>query len=289
MNYRHAFHAGNFADVVKHATLALVIEHLKLKPAPFRIIDTHAGAGLYDLGGDAALRTGEWQDGIGRLIGPDAPPLPEPVAGLLRPYLEAIAARNAGASGRPRVYPGSPLLALALMRGGDRLIANELHPDDSGQLEQAIGGDRRAKILKLDGWQVLKATLPPKERRGVVLIDPPFEEPGEFQRLAQGLATAVQRFATGTFILWFPMKDRPAVAMFAASLKNAAYKKVLWGELAVRAPDPEQKLSASGLAILNPPYRLDAQLRILLPFLAERLAQASDARAHVTWLSGEGS
>ena len=286
MNYRHAFHAGNFADVVKHATLALVIEHLKLKPAPFRVVDTHAGAGIYDLAGDAALRTGEWRDGIGRLIGPDAAPLPEPVAELLRPYLEAIRACNAASPASPQFYPGSPLLALALMRGDDRLIANELHPEDAALLGQAIGRDRRAKILKLDGWQALKATLPPKERRGVVLIDPPFEEPGEFQRLTQGLAAAVQRFATGPFILWFPIKDR-ASAAFAASLKDAGYDKMLWVELAVRTPDPEQKLAAAGLAILNPPHRLEGQLRLVLPFLAGRLAQANGARAHMTWLSGE--
>ena len=289
MNYRHAFHAGNFADVVKHATLALVIEHLKKKPAPFRVIDTHAGCGLYDLAGEAAQRTGEWQGGIGRLIGPGAAPLPETIAGLLQPYLQAIAACNGQAPHQVRYYPGSPRIALALMRPEDRLIANELHPDDAALLTQAAGRDRRAKILALDGWQVLKATLPPRERRGVVLIDPPFEEPGEFQRLAQGLAAAVQRFATGTYIVWFPVKEQAAAEAFAGHLKNAGYGKVLWVEFAVRRPEPDLKLAATGLAILNPPFRLDDQLRVLLPALADIMTPDGGARVHIEWLSGEGS
>ncbi len=292
MNYRHAFHAGNFADVVKHATLALVIEHLKLKPAPFRVIDTHAGAGLYDLGSDAAARTGEWQGAIGRLIGPEAPPIPETVADLLAPYFQGIAACNPGGANAlgpaasPRLYPGSPLLALALMRSDDRLIANELHPEDAALLAHAIGRDRRGKVLELDGWQALKATLPPKERRGVVLIDPPFEEPGEFHRLTQGLAAAKQRFATGTFILWFPIKDRMTVAPFRHALDNSGMSKLLWVEFATRTPDAEQKLSAAGLAILNPPFQLEGKLRALLPFLAELMRQGPGAGFHIERIGG---
>ena len=286
MNYRHAYHAGNFADVLKHATLALVIEHLKLKPAPFRVIDSHAGTGCYDLGSSEAARTGEWLGGIGRLIGPDAAPLPANVQALLEPYFRAIAACNAqDPATADRFYPGSPRVALELMRPVDRLIANELHPEDLKALQTSLGRDRRAKILSVDGWQALKAVLPPKERRGVILIDPPFEEAGEYQRLAQGLAAAVRRFATGTYILWFPIKDDVTALHFRETLLAAHYDKLLWVELAVRAPASDLKLSANGLVILNPPYRLDEQVQILLPFLADRLVQGPGARGHSMWLT----
>ncbi len=287
MNYRHAFHAGNFADVVKHATLALVIEHLKQKPAAFRVIDTHAGAGIYDLAGDESGRTGEWQGGIGRLVGEGAAPLPDDVAEVLKPYLAAVAACRGRTPDGQKLYPGSPQLALALMRDADRLIANELHPEDAEHLSRLLARDKRAKVLQLDGWQMLKATLPPVERRGVVLIDPPFEEAGEFQRLAQGLKAAAQRFATGVYILWFPIKDAATVAPFQRALQTLALPKLLWVEFQVATPDVEAKLSATGLAILNPPFRLDSQLETLLQFLVERLENGPGARARMTWLSGE--
>ena len=274
MNYRHAFHAGNFADVMKHATLALVIEHLKQKPTPFRVIDTHAGAGRYDLAADQASRTGEWRDGIGRLVGEEAAPLPEEVRTLLAPYLGALASLNP--DGALRFYPGSPCLAASLMRPGDRLIANELHPEDRLELEQALARDRRAKVLGIDGWQALRALLPPRERRGVVLIDPPYEAPGELDRLFRGLEEAVARFATGIFLHWLPLKDAEAVRHFRTRLVAAGYDKRLWVELVVS--DDPLRLSGSGLVILNPPYKLEAQLGVLLPFLADRLARGTGAR-----------
>jgi 23S rRNA (adenine2030-N6)-methyltransferase len=281
MNYRHAFHAGNFADVVKHAVLALVIEHLKLKPAPFRVIDTHAGAGLYDLASDEATRTGEWRAGIGRLIGPEAAPLPDEVERILRPYLGVL--ERVGAGAPTNLYPGSPRLALELMRAGDRLIANELHPEDRAQLEVVLRGDRRAKVLGIDGWQALRAMLPPKERRGVVLIDPPFEEAGELERLTQGLAAAVDRFATGTYLLWYPIKNTGAVAAFKRRLAQAGYDKLMTVELRVGASGVG--LEAAGLIVLNPPFRLEAELAVLLPFLAERLATGPGATSSVGWLA----
>lgn len=276
MNYRHAFHAGNFADVLKHATLALVVEHLKRKPAPFRVVDTHAGAGSYDLSGPEARRTGEWRLGIARLVGPDAAPIPANVAGLLAPYLDCVRGLNPAA--QIVAYPGSPSLVVSLLRPDDRLIASELHPEDGAHLVQAMGRDARVKVLSIDGWQALRANLPPKERRGVVLIDPPFEEPGELERLAQGLAQGVRRFATGTYILWFPIKDEASHARFRATLGEAGYDKLLLVELAVRSPDTTGRLTATGLAILNPPFQLDAQLRVLLPFLEKRLAQGPGSR-----------
>ncbi len=239
MNYRHAFHAGNFADVLKHAVLALVIEHLKLKPAAFRVIDTHAGIGRYDLASDEAARTGEFQLGIGRLVAAEASLSPDD-RDALRPYLSAVQSFNVGRAPLS-IYPGSPCLSLALMRDQDRLVANELHPIDVETLRVNLAGDRRAKVLNVDGWHALKALLPPKERRGVVLVDPPFEEPGELERLTSGLAEAVRRFATGTFLLWFPIKSPRITETLVAALASGNYQKLLLAELYVRAPtDPER-------------------------------------------------
>ncbi len=279
MNYRHAYHAGNFADVLKHAVLALVIEHLKLKPAPFRVIDTHAGRGLYRLDDEVALKTSEWRDGIGRLIGREAPPVPSPVAALLSPYLAAVRRLNPEAG--LTWYPGSPLLALGLMRRDDCLIANELHPEDGRALKASLAHDVRAKALGLDAWQALKSLLPPKERRGVVLVDPPFEAAGELERLGTGLGEAVQRFATGTYLLWFPVKEAATVTRMAQALPHAGDGKLLLVELRVRALDTALKLAGTGLAILNPPHTLKGQLDVLLPFLVERLAQGVGAGARV--------
>src|SRR5262245_32697079 len=190
MNYRHAFHAGNFADVVKHAVLARILVHLREKPQPFRVIDTHAGAGAYDLAGPEAARTGEWRDGIGRLV---AATLPPPAAALIEDYLAAIAARNP--AGKLSTYPGSPALARALMRRQDRLIACELEPKAAAALAAELRGDPRAKAIAIDGWTALSAYVPPKERRGLVLVDPPFEAPDDLSRLVQGLAAAHRKWA----------------------------------------------------------------------------------------------
>ena len=275
MNYRHAFHAGNFADVLKHAVLALVIEHLKRKPAAFRVIDTHAGRGLYRLDAPEAERTGEWRAGIGRLIGPEADAIPPAIEPLLDPYLGEVRRHNSG--GALACYPGSPVLALGLMRPGDALIANELHPEDGRALKTALGHDARAKVLGIDAWQALKAVLPPKERRGVVLVDPPFEETGDLERLATGLAAAQRRFATGTYLLWFPVKDSAVMDRLRRALSSAGADKLIVAELRVSALASAQKLAGSGLAIVNPPFTLADQLDLLLPFLSERLAQGPGA------------
>ena len=181
MNYRHAFHAGNFADVVKHAALARILVHLAAKPTPFRVLDTHAGIGLYDLSGDPAERTGEWRDGIGRVL---AAPFPAPVAALLEPWLAAVARVNGLTSPdhltpeRLAVYPGSPLVIRAGLRPGDHAVVTELHPADAATLADLFAGDARLQVVELDGWLALKSFLPFKERRGAVVIDPPFEQPG---------------------------------------------------------------------------------------------------------------
>jgi len=264
MNYRHVYHAGNFADVLKHAVLALIIEYLKLKPAPLRVIDTHAGVGVYDLGGVEAGKTSEWQGGIGRLIGPDATPLPEGIAALVAPYLNVVRATSG--------YPGSPAVARHLLRPGDALVLNELHPADFAELAARYASDARAKILNLDAWVAVKALLPPPERRGLVLIDPPYEDKDEFSHLLRGLSEALKRFATGIFMLWYPVKDMAPVERFHDALAGLALAKTLRLELYTRAPDTPERLNGCGLLIINPPYTLEQQVRTLLPFLAQRLA-----------------
>lgn len=203
MNYRHAYHAGNFAEVVKHAILARVVAHLREKPAAFRLLDTHAGAGLTELAGPEASRTGEWRDGIGRLC---AASLDPGVRALLAPYLDAVEGANPG--GQLAAYPGSPVLARSWLRPQDRLVACELEPGAAGALRRRMHGDPRVKAVTIDGWTALNAYLPPKERRGAVLIDPPFEDPGEFTRSAEGLARAHRKWATGIYLAWYPIKDR---------------------------------------------------------------------------------
>ncbi|MBN9262445.1 MAG: 23S rRNA (adenine(2030)-N(6))-methyltransferase RlmJ [Hyphomicrobium sp.] len=282
MNYRHAYHAGNFADVLKHVVLSLVLVHMAKKEAAFRVIDTHAGIGMYDLTSIAAEKTGEWRGGIGRLIGPDAAPLPESAAALLAPYLNAVRALNP--DGRLHRYPGSPCLALALMRAQDRLVANELHPEDAETLTQNLAGDRRAKVLGLDGWLALKAQLPPKERRGVILVDPPYEETGELERLAQGLQNARRRFAGGVYLLWYPIKDPRLIARFHQAISKVAPPETLAVELLIREPSDTDRLNGSGLIVINPPYTLEADLTELLPELSERLAVGSGARAEIVRL-----
>lgn len=285
MNYRHAYHAGNFADVLKHAVLSLVLTYMAKKDAPFRVIDTHAGIGMYDLASEAAEKTGEWKGGIGRLLGqPDADiaPLPEAAAALLAPYLDAVRACNP--DGELRRYPGSPCLALALMRAEDRLVANELHPEDAGLLGQALAGDRRAKVLGLDGWLALKAQLPPKERRGVILVDPPFEQAGELERLGQGLQNAMRRFAGGVYLLWYPIKDPRTIARFRQAIAKIAAAETLAVEMLIREPTDVERLNGSGLVVINPPYTLEADLAVLLPVLAERLGEGAGARGEVVRL-----
>jgi 23S rRNA (adenine2030-N6)-methyltransferase len=283
MNYRHIYHAGNFADVLKHAVLALVIEHLKLKEAPFRVIDTHAGTGLYDLSSAEAEKTGEWRDGIGSLL-PAAPPAE--IEAMLAPYLQVVCAENDGGERIVR-YPGSPLIARRLMRPDDRLVVNEAHPEDAAGLAALFAKDRQVKVLALDGWTALRALLPPKERRGLVLIDPPFEEPGEFKRLAEGLAAAHRRFATGTVMLWYPIKDIRAAGAFARQAAAAGIPKLLSAELFIDTPRDEGPLVATGLLILNPPFTLESKLEVLLPYLATLFARGEGAKGRLAWLTGE--
>ncbi|HWK65069.1 MAG TPA: 23S rRNA (adenine(2030)-N(6))-methyltransferase RlmJ [Rhizobiaceae bacterium] len=282
MNYRHAYHAGNFADVVKHAVLARIIEYLKLKEKAFRVIDTHAGIGLYDLSSDEAQKTGEWREGIGRLLDADLDPA---TASLLKPLLDVVHEMNP--QGGLRLYPGSPMIARRLLRRQDRLSAIELHADDAASLKRRFEGDFRTRVIELDGWLALGAHLPPKEKRGLVLIDPPFEKEGEFGRLVDGLVKAHRRWPGGIYALWYPVKDRAAVNSFRADLAAAGIEKILDIRFAIRQPSPEPRLDGTGMIVVNPPYPLQRELQTLLPALRAALAETPQARWAVEWIAGE--
>jgi 23S rRNA (adenine2030-N6)-methyltransferase len=280
MNYRHAFHAGNFADVLKHAVLSRVLVHLRDKPGAFRVIDTHAGAGLYDLSSSEATRGGEWPDGIGRLI--DAS-LPKDAADLLAPYLEAVRALNPG--GKLRHYPGSPVLVQHFLRRQDRLIACELEPHAAKSLRRSLASDERTKAIEIDGWTGLGAYIPPVERRGVVLIDPPFEEPGDYTRLANALDIARRKWASGIYLLWYPIKGRPEPDALAKRIRRLAIPKVMRVELTVSPLSDPTRLNGCGLILLNPPWKLDTELSALLPVLATLLGRADKGNSRLGWLT----
>lgn len=283
MNYRHAYHAGNFADVVKHVILTLVVEHAKLKPAPFRVLDTHAGTGRYDLQALQAAKTGEWQGGIGRLLGPGAETVPSAPAALLAPYLAIVRAENP--AGELRTYPGSPMIARRLLRPQDRLFAAELHPEDAAELAACFAGDRQTTAVELDGWTALKAFLPPVERRGIILVDPPYEVRNEFDVMLACLAVALRKFETGTYLLWFPIKDLASIDAFHAGLRRLGRPKILSAEILVRAPADSRRLNGAGLILVNPPWTLPAALERILPFLATRLAHEPGGGHALRWLS----
>ena len=282
MNYRHAFHAGNFADVLKHAVLVRLLVHLRQKPAAFRVIDTHAGAGIYDLAGPEAARSGEWRDGIGRLL---TASVAEPARALLVPYLDAVAVLNPG--GTLASYPGSPALVRAFLRTQDRFIACELEPNAAAALVRYLHGDRRSKAVAIDGWTALNAYVPPKERRGLVLVDPPFEDVGDFPRLAQALAAACRKWATGSYLLWYPIKERDAPDTLARQLRRSGIAKVLRAELSVAPLGASDRLGGCGLIAVNPPWTLEGELKVLLPALAGALSVAGGGAHRVDWLTGE--
>ncbi len=286
MNYRHAYHAGNFADVLKHAVLARLVTYLKQKDKAFRVLDTHAGIGLYDLASEEAQKTGEWRDGIGKLL---AEPLPAKVAAVLEPYLQAVRDLNPEADGSVTLYPGSPKLTRMLMRPQDRLSAMELHPDDYETLHRLFDGDFQSRITELDGWLALGAHLPPKEKRGLVLVDPPFEIDGEYERMVDGLGKAYRRFSGGTFCLWYPLKQGAPIAAFHEALTALEIPKMLCAELSVRSERDTTGLSGSGLIIVNPPFTLKSELDTILPFLKDRLKLDRHASSRAFWLRGEES
>lgn len=272
MNYRHAFHAGNFADCMKHALLLWLLEALQHKPAPIFVLDSHAGAGGYDLHSGPAQRTGEWRHGIDRLL--DSPPAP------LVPYVSLV--RRLG------LYPGSPALIRAVLRPEDRLACCEAHPEELFELRRRFARDRQVAVHQRDAWEALGALLPPKERRGLVLVDPPFEAADEMARLLEGLATAHARFRSGVFAAWYPVKHRAPVRGLHTALAESGIRDIVVAELLLRQPTDPARLNGCGLIVINPPFRFDRDAPAILAALLERLGDRGDAgEAHVRRLSEE--
>jgi 23S rRNA (adenine2030-N6)-methyltransferase len=262
MNYRHIFHAGNFADVVKHLALVVILQHLRQKPKPFVVIDTHAGHGVYDVTGEDALRTGEAAAGIGRLSALSG------VAGE-----SALGAYLALAADRPD-YPGSPLIAARLLRPQDRLVAIERHPEEEAQLAAVLRPFRRVRTVAGDGYGELVALLPPPERRALILIDPPFEQPDEFARCAGAFRQAYTRFATGHYLIWFPIKSTAEAMRFCGELLDCGAANVLRLDTTLQTVAPEGKLAAAGLVAVNPPYGFEDRMRAELEPVLPRLQAA---------------
>ncbi|MBS0527972.1 MAG: 23S rRNA (adenine(2030)-N(6))-methyltransferase RlmJ [Proteobacteria bacterium] len=276
MNYRHAFHAGNFADVIKHIVLVRILTYLQDKPAAFRVIDTHAGAGVTDLTGEEASRGGEWLTGIARVM---QARFSETAGPLVAPYLDIVRAFNPQRA--LQAYPGSPLIARALLRPQDRLVACELEPIARKHLIAALRRDTQARVVDLDGWVALPAFVPPKERRGLVLIDPPFERKDEFERLATGFAEAFAKWPTGSYMLWYPAKSRRAtddLARRVAIATGGGADKCLRLEFSVAPQIADGVLTSAGLLIVNPPWTLMAELKAILPELEKPLGQGGAAR-----------
>ncbi|MBG6287249.1 23S rRNA (adenine(2030)-N(6))-methyltransferase RlmJ [Pseudomonas nitroreducens] len=278
MNYRHAYHAGNHADVLKHIVLARIFALMARKDTPFAYLDSHSGIGLYDLLGNEASRTGEWESGIGRLWERDD--LPE----LLQDYLEVVRALNP--DGGLEFYPGSPELARRLTRPQDRVMLNELHPEDGRLLKANMAGERRISVHQGDGWLLPRAFLPVSEKRGVLLIDPPFEQPDDLERCVTALDEAIGRMRQTVVAIWYPIKDRRQLKRFYQRLEKSSAPKMLRVELCVHPADVADRLNGSGLVIANPPWPLDEELRGLLPWLAQTLAQ-SEGSSQVDWLIAE--
>jgi 23S rRNA (adenine2030-N6)-methyltransferase len=290
MNYRHAYHAGNFADVLKHTVLLALIEALQAKPTPFAFVDTHAGSGCYALDGTEAGKTGEYKDGIARLLFPDlhaggAPAQPLPP--LLRRWLDAIL-RLPGNEHGLRLYPGSPLQVANAMREGDSAQLCELHPEEATRLRELFHHDHRVHVHERNGYEALKALLPPKEKRGLVLIDPPYEaQESEYRVIEKALKVALQRWPTGVYAVWYPIKLRSQVQPFHRWLQHCGVRRVLRAELLVHPDDSPLRLNGSGMVILNAPWKLDEVLRDSLRAMAPLLSQERRAEWRLDWLVEE--
>jgi 23S rRNA (adenine2030-N6)-methyltransferase len=269
MNYRHVYHAGNFSDVIKHVIQMQLFTTMQNKDAGFCYIDTHAGTGFYDLYSEQASKTKEYENGIERVIQHPNPPA------IIKRYLhlvhevnnELLKAKYASL----RYYPGSPLIAQRMLRAQDHMIACELHSDDHQQLRQQFLGRKQVAVHHTDGYLGLKAFLPPKERRGLILIDPPYEDPDEFNHLARTLPAALKRFESGVYAIWYPIKDSHHTKLFHKALCQQIDKPILSVELTVY-PDLPNHLNGSGMVIINPPWNIDKQFDQFMPWLWEALS-----------------
>jgi len=281
VNYRHSYHAGSFTDVFKHVILTALITSISRKPTPFCYIDTHAGTGYYDLFSNAAKKTGEYQSGISKVIQKDNPPA------LVERYLDCVHKMNnkltASTFSSLQYYPGSPMIAKLLLRPHDRIIACELQRDEYQALRSAFLGDKQVATHHMDGFQGLKAFLPPPERRGLVLIDPPYEDADEFIHLANIMPIALKRWQTGIYAIWYPVKDRDAINRFYRILKDNIDSPIYSIELNIY-PDLPNHLNGSGVAIINPPWEFDKSVDSLLPWLWKALTINDQGSYHATML-----
>lgn len=272
MNYRHAYHAGNIGDVLKHIVLSRLILYFQRKDKAFRILDTHAGIGVYDLTSEETQKTGEWQQGIAKVLDAAAP---ENVARLLAPWLTVI--QDLNPEGRLKTYPGSPMLARRLMRKIDRLSLTELHPQDFETLSAVFAGDHQTKTIHLDGWLAMGSFLPPKEKRGFVLIDPAFEAPQEFDQLTQAVIKGWKKWPSGSYAIWYPVKDGAAIRRMHKSFQEAGIRDVLAVELNAGKSGPDTRMLGSGMTLISPPFTLADEMRTLLPWLCDVLHQGPGA------------
>jgi len=276
MNYRHAYHAGNFADVFKHILLSRMIDYLKRKEKAFRVYDLHSGLGLYDLGSEEAGKTEEWKSGIGALLDDRIPAEHEKI---LADYLSVVCGFGDG------FYPGSPMVARKLLRKQDRLSLYELHPEDAPVLAQHFTGDYQTRVNTLDGWLVPGAHVPPKEARGMMLIDPPFEDGKDFDRMIDALQKVRQRWAGGTVAMWYPVKRRDHTDEWLQSLRDLGFDDLLSFEAYIREPRPSSLLNGCGMVVLNAPYTLRDEMGRLLPWLSGVLKQGKGAGHRIQNLS----
>ena len=274
--YRHLFHAGNFADVFKHALLVQLVHALGRKDKPFLYLDTHAGIGRYDLEHAWAQKNREYRDGIERIFARDDCP------DSVRPYLDAVHEQNP--DGKLRFYPGSPLLVHRLLRPNDRMALAELNRDDCGRLEKEFAGNREVQVRNMDGYQALKAFLPPAERRALTLIDSSFDRANEYRRIAEGLAVALERFATGVYAIWYPLMNPTAVRAFERRIAECGARKLLRLELSVRAADVQNRLPGTAMLVVNPPYGFDKLAAPMLHWLWKALSVDGAGRYQVKWL-----
>ena len=279
LSYRHSFHAGNHADVLKHTVQSLIIESLKEKDKPFLYLDTHAGAGRYQLSGEHAERTGEYLEGIARIWAQES--VPEE----LKTYLEAVSALNP--RGDLRFYPGSPLIAAHLLRDHDKLNISELHPSDFPLLRNEFSRDNRARVVREDGYQQLKSQLPPLSRRGFVLIDPPYELKSDYQAVVKGIQEGHRRFATGTYAVWYPVVLRQQIKRMVKDFQATGIRKILQIELAVRPDSDQRGMTASGMIVINPPWKLGSQMKSVLPWLHNVLVPEGTGHTLVEWITPE--
>ena len=280
MNYRHAYHAGNFADVLKHVVLVALLDHLGKKAAPYFFMDTHAGRGVYPLGAIETQRAGEYRDGIARLLAMSG--APEPVAR----YLDLVNLLGVE-DGHLISYPGSPRLALAVMRGDDRAVLCELEPHEAAALKAEFRRDKRAQVHERDGYEALIALVPPREKRGLVLIDASFEASDEFEQLQVALMGAQERWPAAMYAAWYPIKHGDAAGRFLARMAATGIKSQLVAEVCIERDDSPGGLNGAGMLLINPPWQLDERLKSSVIWLQDKLADKGKGRSRVSWQVAE--